>query len=75
MALRSMKVATAVSPDEFNARSKIAKALWIVEQGDNRPTDPEQLQSEFDSVKNEWIGKAIKVKKTLDLLGYEVKKK
>lgn len=74
MTVKRATAAAAVSTEEFDARSKLAKALWIVDQGDSRPTDPEALQYEFDAVKNEWIGKAIKVKKTLDLLGYSLTK-
>lgn len=74
MAIRRVRTAQVMSPEEFDVRSKLAKALWIVEQGDDRTKDPEKLQSEFDAVKNEWIAHAVKVKKTLSFLGYELKK-
>ena len=75
MASKAAKVATAISPVEFDARSKLAKALWIVSLGDSRSTDPKRLQAEFDMVKNEWLGKASTLKKTLDLLGYQLTQK
>lgn len=42
MTARAEKTGTAVSPEEFDARSKLAKAMWIVSQGSSRDTDPKR---------------------------------
>lgn len=68
----STKTATAVSPEEIDKRVKLAKALYFTELGDATPSDAQEAQVAFDAVRNEMIGKAIKVQKTLSRLGYSI---
>lgn len=72
MARRTSGTAPAVSIEEHDTRTKLAKALWLVSIGEDKPSDPVEAQEAFDSVKNEWMVNAIKVKKTLSRLGYQV---
>ena len=65
MVKKKIDVTSAVSPEERDVRTKLAKAMFFVEIGDAKPTDPKAAQSAFDEVKDQWIGKAIKTKKTL----------
>ncbi|WP_139792881.1 hypothetical protein [Pseudophaeobacter leonis] len=72
MTRTASKTAPAVSVEEHGVRTKLAKALWIVSVGDNKPSDPVEAQEAFDIVKNDWMLNAIKLKKTLSRLGCEV---
>ena len=69
------KTAPAVSPEEHQKRVKLAKALYFTELGDAKPKDGKEAQAAFDAVKKEMIGKAIKVNKTLDRMGYAIVEK
>lgn len=72
MTRTASKTAPAVSVEEHDVRTKLAKALWIVSVGDNKPSDPVEAQAEFDIVRNDWMVNAIKLKKTLSRLGYQI---
>jgi len=53
-------------------RSAIAKALWFLEAGNERSSDPMKLQAEFDAQKDEMLLKAIKFEKLLGNLKHEI---
>lgn len=73
MAGKTSDPAAAVSVEEHDARTKLAKALWVVSMGKDRPSDAVEAQKAFDSVKNDWMVNAIKLKKTLSRLGCEIR--
>jgi len=66
------KTASAVSSEEHAALVKLAKAMFFLELGNEKPQDGTEAQAAFDTVKKEMVGKAIKLKKTLHRLGYEI---
>lgn len=72
--MSTIKPGRTVSPEEHDARVKLAKAMWIVDLGDAKPKDGKEAQAAFDAVKKDWIGNAFKVKKTLLRMGYELNK-
>lgn len=74
MAPKTSRTAAAVSPEEHDARMQLAKAMFFVDLGESKPQDPLEAQAAFDAVRNEWIGNAIRVKKNLGRLGYELQK-
>jgi hypothetical protein len=70
--MASSTTAPAVSPEEHDKRTKLAKALYFTELGDSKPTNQKEVEAAFSLVKKDMIGKAIKVKKTLERMGYEI---
>jgi len=69
---RGKKLDKTVAEDEHDARTKLAKAMFFVELGDEKPQDPYEAQAAFDAVRIEWTRKAIRVKKNLGRLGYDL---
>jgi hypothetical protein len=69
--MTTQDVATKVAPEEHAARVRLAKALFDVEERGNSKLLGEAAQVAFDANKKVWIGKAIKIKKSLARQGYE----
>ena len=63
-----------ITKEERDDRLQLAKALWHTETAASRPRGGQEAQAAFDAVRQEMLGKAIKLEKTLSRLGYGVKR-
>lgn len=59
-----------ISTKERTKRLAVAKALWFLEIGDDKPEDPSDVQAAFDNRSDEMVTKAIQFEVLLGRLDY-----
>lgn len=59
-----------ISAKERTKRLAVAKALWFLEVGDDKPKNPSDVQAAFDERRDEMVTKAIQFEVLLGRLDY-----